>query len=198
MTSKLTNTNPFIASQCIKDATEKFPMSVLFSTSQETARFSDRVPTAMTFSKKIELLFNADLLKYESCLSKIYFFKELLEDIDTSLEIKELKELYNLIIFEADSFYLTEIQDSEQYKEVAKNLLNHRLIELTKKLEEDFVVEPSSDPSALCCICACRNIHTTIMPCNHTVCCKSCIMKIRHINNKCPVCRSNIKFITLS
>jgi len=157
----------------------------------------------LTFSKKIELLFNADLLKTESCLSKIYFYRELLDDIITpfgpaSLEIKELKELYNLILSEVDSFYLTEIQNNvnEQYKTLAKELLNVHLIELAEKLEQDLSIETSSNPDLVCCICTYRNIHTTIEPCNHTVCCKPCIMQIRRMDNRCPICRGYIKFIT--
>jgi hypothetical protein len=175
---------------------------------QETTHFFTPpltgLPTKpLTFSKKIELLFNTDLLKTESCLSKIYFYRGLLDDIITpfgpaSLEIKELKELYNLILSEVDSFYLTEIQNNvnEQYKTLAKELLNVHLIELAEKLEQDLSIETSSNPDLVCCICTYRNIHTTIEPCNHTVCCKPCIMQIRRMDNRCPICRGYIKFIT--
>jgi hypothetical protein len=58
---------------------------------------------------------------------------------------------------------------------------------------KDTLSLDSDDDSIICQICRLNRRNIVIIPCSHSVTCYTCSQKIVKTNNKCPICRSEIK-----
>jgi hypothetical protein len=78
---------------------------------------------------------------------------------------------------------IKEIEDSEEFKNIYKEVLESRRSCLEKTLEKNIINK------IICIICMTDERNILFIKCKHMVCCKTCAYKC----SRCPVCREEIK-----
>lgn len=96
-----------------------------------------------------------------------------------------------------DCPYITElinegIRSCKDLKDDAENDIDMK--EVTTATNNLTVSSPESlDPLLSCKVCLINRLEITIQPCGHLAVCQRCCLRLRSLENKCPICRGPIE-----
>ena len=81
-----------------------------------------------------------------------------------------------------------------------KNMFGGSMISFEDEIEDDAIFveyleikQENFDPD-LCCICLNQNVNSVLIPCGHLTLCYGCAeLQSKSRQNRCPICRTDVK-----